>query len=122
AERGRGGGGARGCAPGRGARAGGVVGGGGGRGGSGAGPRALKAAIALRTVWSWQPSCAPITRGISPRADASRIWHRRRTKASDERKPAVTASRSASVSERTNTGGLIPACPLHFRCRSLRLR
>jgi hypothetical protein len=41
------------------------------------------------------------------RADANRIWQRRRTKASDERKPASICSRSSWLKERTKIGGLM---------------
>src|SRR5262245_29965680 len=71
-------------------------------------PWALKACKASSTVWSSQPRCAAIRGARSPRALASRIWQRRSTKASGERRPAVTACRSASVSGRTKIGGLIP--------------
>src|SRR5439155_3122565 len=76
---------------------------------SAAGPRALKACSALRTVWSPQPSWRAIRAGGSPRALASRIWLQRRTKASDERRPASTAWRSASVKGRTKMGCRIPS-------------
>jgi hypothetical protein len=38
---------------------------------------------------------------FSPLELANRIWQRRRTKASDERRPASRASRSASLKGRT---------------------
>src|SRR5438876_5623377 len=71
---------------------------------SAASPLVLNAWIASRTVWSSQPSWRAMVVARSPRALASRIWHRRRTKASDERKPASTCWRSASVSGRTKIG------------------
>src|SRR5215207_10164563 len=37
-----------------------------------------------------------------------RIWQRRRTKASEERRPASKASRSSSLKVRTNIGSLMP--------------
>ncbi len=67
-------------------------------------PCALKACRASSTVWSSQPSCAAIRGARSPRALASRIWHRRSTKASEERRPRSAPARSASVSGRTNNG------------------
>src|SRR5437764_1346842 len=55
-----------------------------------ASPEALKPWITLRTVWSSQPSWPAITGARCPRAEASKIWQRRNTKASDERNPAWT--------------------------------
>src|SRR5579883_2336411 len=40
-------------------------------------PRRLKATMAVRTVWSWQPSVWAICGARSPRALASTIWARR---------------------------------------------
>src|SRR4051794_26925596 len=74
---------------------------------SAARPRVLNAASALRTVWASQPRWPAIWGAGSPRALASRIWHRRWTKASDERKPATNWARSASVTGRTYTGCFI---------------
>src|SRR5579862_6404578 len=65
-----------------------------------ASPRALKATMALRTVWSSQPRSVAISRAFLRRAEASRIWQRRRTKASGERRPATTWSCSSAVSSR----------------------
>ena len=70
-------------------------------------PRALNAWIASRTVWSSQPRWRAIDGARSCRALASTIWHRRRTKASEERRPASTCARSASVISRTKMGGRI---------------
>src|SRR5437764_4745810 len=74
---------------------------------SAARPRALNAAIALRTVWASHPRWRAIWGACSPRALASRIWARRWTNASDERKPATNWARSASVTGRTYTGCFI---------------
>src|SRR5947209_9111028 len=70
-------------------------------------PRSLKARVVLRTVWEAHPNCRAMAGGVSPRALASKIWLRRWVKASDERKPAFRASRSASVSRRTYRGGFM---------------
>jgi hypothetical protein len=53
-------------------------------------PLCSKAWIALRTVWVAQPKLRAISLGRCSRLDASRIWLRRRLKASDERSPAVS--------------------------------
>jgi hypothetical protein len=55
-----------------------------------ANPVALKSLMTLRTVWSSQPSWWPIAGARSPRELASKIWQRRKTKASDERNPFWT--------------------------------
>src|SRR5207245_3764909 len=68
---------------------------------SAATPCVLKAWIALRTVWSPQPSARAICSTGSPRALASTIWLRRNVNAWAERKPASTGCRSASESGRT---------------------
>ncbi len=70
-------------------------------------PRTAKSAMMLRTVWSSQPTSSAISLARRPRALASRIWHRRRTNASDERNPASNCLHSASSSGRTKMGGLI---------------
>jgi hypothetical protein len=79
-----------------------------------ASPAALKPWITLRTVWSSQPSWRAITGARSPRAEASKIWQRRNTKASDERNPAWTWRCSSSVKGRIKMGvlilGSIPHC------------
>src|SRR5438067_3601515 len=88
---------------------------------SAAGPRALKATMALRTVWASQPRWRAIWGACSPRALASRIWDRRWTKASDERNPATNWARSASVTGRTYTGCFILLSITHTRRPCLRL-
>src|SRR5918999_1446907 len=67
-------------------------------------PAWLKAQIALRTVWESQPRWWAICGASSPLALARRFWQRRRTKASDKRKPASNCWRSASVMGRTKMG------------------
>src|SRR5215212_9624672 len=70
-------------------------------------PRSLKAWMALRTVWEAQPKERAICGGVSPRALASRIWQRRRMKASEERNPACKALRSSFESVRTKIGSFM---------------
>ncbi len=79
-----------------------------------ASPAALKPWITLRTVWSSQPSWRAITGARSPRAEASKIWQRRNTKASDERNPAWTWCRSSWVNGRIKIGVFIPPSVPHF--------
>src|ERR687892_37510 len=67
-------------------------------------PARLKAQIALRTVWASQPRWWAIWGASSPLALARRIWQRRRTRPSDECKPASNCWRSASVMGRTKMG------------------
>src|SRR5260370_4866197 len=79
-----------------------------------ASPAALKPWITLRTVWSSQPSWRAITGARSLRAEASKIWQRRNTKASDERNPAWIWRWSSSVTGRIKIGCLIPGSIPHF--------
>ncbi len=79
-----------------------------------ASPAALKPWITLRTVWSSQPSWRAITGARSLRAEASKIWQRRNTKASDERNPAWIWRCSSSVTGRIKIGCLIPGSIPHF--------
>ena len=67
----------------------------------------LKAWMALRTVWSLHPRARAIRGARSPLALASRIWQRRRTKASEERRSSSRALRSSSSSGRTKMDSLI---------------
>ena len=82
-------------------------------------PRALKACRASSTVWSSQPSCSAIRGARSPRALASRIWQRRKTKASVERRPARQRLPLGVRDGRTKIGGLMPASIPHSRLPSL---
>ena len=50
---------------------------------------------------------------FSPRPLARRIWHRRRTKESEERSPSSNASRSFLESVRTKIGGLMTITITH---------
>ena len=84
-------------------------------------PAWWKAQIALRTVWESQPKWWAIWGASSPLALARRIWQRRRTKASDERKPASKCWRSASVKGGTNIGLFIPHRVTHNGRPLLRL-
>src|SRR5215211_1563160 len=88
---------------------------------SAARPRVWNAAMALRTVWAVHPSCRAISGAGCPRALARRIWDRRWTKASAERKPASNWLRSASVSGRTYTGCFILLSITRHQRPSLRL-
>jgi hypothetical protein len=58
----------------------------------------LKAWIALRAVWSLQPNCRAIWRGVCPSALDKRIWQRRSVKACAARRPARNCACSAAVS------------------------
>src|SRR5436309_5230244 len=83
-----------------------------------ASPAALKPWMMVRTVCLWHPNCLAIAGARSPRAEASRTWARRKTKASLERKPAWIWLRSFSVKGRVNRGvfmpSIIPHCRLPF--------
>ena len=70
--------------------------------------------IALRTVWSLQPKERAIWRAFFPSALAERIWQRRRTKASGERRPALMVPRSASLKGRTEIGRFMQWRITHF--------
>jgi hypothetical protein len=59
--------------------------------------------------------------GDSPRALARRIWQRRITKASLERSPASSRSRSFSDSSRAKIGGFMEATIAHHTQPSLRM-
>src|SRR5258708_19330687 len=76
-------------------------------------PSALKPWITLRTVWSSHPSWRAITEARSPRAEASKTWQRRNTKASDERNPAWIWRCSSSGKGRIKMGVLIPGIVPH---------
>src|SRR5919106_1664703 len=84
-------------------------------------PARLNARMALRAVCSSQPRWWAIWGARSPRALASRIWQRRRTKASDERQPASRCWRSASVTRRTKIGGIMPCLVIHPRIPCLNM-
>ena len=70
-------------------------------------PSRSKARMTLRAVWSTQPKCRAICRGVFPSALTSRIWQRRKLKAFVERKPARKVARSSSVKERMKIGSFI---------------
>src|SRR5947209_10061277 len=74
---------------------------------SASGPFWLKAWMALRTVCSSQLRALAMLGTRSPRAEASRIWLRRMTKASEERSPASICWRSSSVRGWMNMGCLM---------------
>ena len=76
---------------------------------SAASPRALKATMALRTVWSSQPRNSEIRGTLSPRALDRMIWLRLTVNGLEERKPWVSLWRSSSVNSRTKIGFLIPS-------------
>src|SRR5258706_2235227 len=77
----------------------------------GSSPARSNSRSTLRTVWSLQPSISAIRGTHSPRALASRIWQRRTTYRSVDRRLASSRSCSASVRGRTKVGGLIPTTP-----------
>ena len=68
----------------------------------------------LRTVWSAQPSCRAIRRGVCPEALESRIWLRRTVKAWLERRAVRNFSSSFSHQGRTKIGSFIAAIFAHF--------
>src|SRR5829696_2241813 len=76
-------------------------------------PRALKAWMALRTVWEPHPRFSAIRGGCSPLELAKRIWQRLRTKASEERSPASSRLRSSFESVRTKIGGFMSITVTH---------
>src|SRR5262249_18106770 len=80
-----------------------------------ASPVALKACSASSTVWSSMPRYVAMRGARSPRALANRIWQRRKTKASLERRPCSSTSRSSSVSVRTKIGGPLSSSVPHLR-------
>ncbi len=71
-------------------------------------PFSSKAWIALRTVYVAQPRFRAITLGHCFRLEASKIWLRRRVKASEERNPASIPSCSSSFKVLTYIGAFIP--------------
>src|SRR5829696_3048080 len=70
-------------------------------------PRSSKSWMASRTVCCPHPRFLAICGARSPRALAKSIWQRRSTKASEERSPSSSASRSSLASVRTKIGGLM---------------
>src|SRR6266487_3783195 len=77
-------------------------------------PEALKPWMTLRTVWSSHPSCWAMVIARSPRALASKIWQRRKTKASDERNLAWICCCSFSVTGRIKMGAFMSFSVPHF--------
>src|SRR5215213_8723071 len=77
-------------------------------------PRSLKAWMAFLAVCEPHPRLRAIFGGESPRALARRIWQRRRTKASLERSPASSLSRSLFDSCRTKIGGFMEGTIAHL--------
>src|SRR5215211_1031797 len=69
--------------------------------------RALCSWMAACTVCCPHPRFLAICGARSPRALAKSIWQRRSTKASEERRPSSSASRSSLESVRTKIGGLM---------------
>src|SRR5262245_41430868 len=63
--------------------------------------------MALRTDTAVQPRLRAISEGPWPEALAKRIWHRRRVNASEQRRPACSSCRSASVKARTKVVGFM---------------
>src|SRR5215210_4634375 len=82
---------------------------------------ASKARMALRTVCEAHPRLSAILGGELPRALASSIWQRRRTKVSLECSPASRLSRSFADNSRTNIGGFMKGTIAHHTQPSLRM-
>src|SRR5919107_1247313 len=76
-------------------------------------PRRLKSWMASRTVCGPHPKERAICGACSPLELARSIWHRRRTKASEERNPASNAFRSLVESVRTKIGGFMALTIAH---------
>src|SRR5438270_845659 len=76
-------------------------------------PRSLKSWMASRTVCCPQPRFSAICGTSSPLEEARSIWERRKVKASLERSPASSRSRSSVESLRTKIGGFIPTTVTH---------
>ena len=85
------------------------------------GPLSLKARMAFLTVCEAHPRLRAIFGGDSPRALASRIWQRRITKASLDRSPASSRSRSFFDSSRTKIGGFMQPTIAHHTQPSLKM-
>jgi hypothetical protein len=83
-------------------------------------PRSLKARMSFLTVCEAHPRFSAIFGGDSPRTLARSIWHRRITKASLERSPASSRSRSSFDSSRTKIGGFMRNTIAHLTRPSLR--
>src|ERR687895_1106286 len=66
--------------------------------------------MACRTHWSLQLSWALICWGLCPWLLASRIWQRRRVKASEDRKPCFRVTSSSGLSSRTITDLMPVGC------------
>src|SRR5260370_3424882 len=60
-------------------------------------------------AWVAQPRFRAISAGRRSRLDASKLWLRRRGKASDERNPASLPARSAGLKARTYMGAFMPS-------------
>jgi hypothetical protein len=82
-------------------------------------PRSLKARMAFLTVCEAHPRLWAIFGGDFPRALARRIWQRRITKASLDRSPASSRSRSFFDSSRTKIGGFMQPTIAHHTQPSL---
>src|SRR5215204_1803915 len=66
-----------------------------------------KARITLRTVWSLQPNCRAIWRGVLPSALKRRVWLLLSVNARGDRNPVRKAVCSIAVKERTKIGSFI---------------
>src|SRR5918992_4551489 len=66
--------------------------------------------MASQTHWSLQLSWALICWGLCPWLLASRIWQRRRVKASEDRKPCFRVTSSSGLSSRTITDLMPVGC------------
>src|SRR5918996_5870883 len=75
--------------------------------------------MASRTHWSLQCTWALICWGVCPWLLASRIWQRRRVKASEDRKPCFRVTNSAWLSSRTITDLMPVGCQVFLFCQPL---
>src|SRR5579859_5176620 len=63
--------------------------------------------MALRTVWVAQPRFLAMDDGRCPRPEASKIWQRRKVKASHERNPSEIFACSSGLTVRTKRGAFM---------------
>src|ERR687895_1468008 len=73
--------------------------------------------MASRTHWSLQCTWALICWGVCPWLLASRIWQRRRMKASEDRKPCFRVTNSSGLSSRTITDLMSVGCQVFLFCQ-----
>src|ERR671915_479000 len=73
--------------------------------------------MASQTHWSLQLSWALICWGLCPWLLASRIWQRRRVKASEDRKPCFRVTSSSGLSSPTITDLMPVGCQVFLPCQ-----